>query len=75
MRVAGALVRGRMQHYKGLELESSQEEDWCSEEDPICNLQCGDSLAIAVKRAGEEDLGVKKRLLRSLRGLRCDQRS
>lgn len=64
-----------MQHYKELELESSQEEDWYPEEDHICDLQCGDSLAIAANRIGEGGLGVKKRLLRSLRGLRRDQRS
>ncbi len=64
-----------MQQYKKLESESSQEEDWYPEEDPICYLQCGDSLAIAANRAGEESLGVKKFLLRNLRGLRRDQRS
>ena len=64
-----------MQHYKELELESSQEEDWYPEEDPIYDLQCGDSLAIAASGRYKEVLGVKKRLLRSLRGLRRDQRS
>jgi hypothetical protein len=64
-----------MQHLKDLESESSQVEDWYPEEDPICNLQCGDSLAIAANRTGEEGLGMKKRLLRSLRGLLRDQRS
>ncbi len=64
-----------MQHSKELELESSQEEDWYPEEDPICDLQCGDSLAIAANRRGEEGLGVKKLLLRSLGGLRRDQRT
>lgn len=73
--MARALVRGRMQHFKELESESSQVEDWYPEEDPICNLQCGDSLAVAANRPGEEGLGVKKLLLRSLRGLRRDQRS
>jgi hypothetical protein len=64
-----------MQHYKELESELSQEEDWYPEEDPLCDLQCGDSLAIAANRIGEDVLGVKKLLLRSLRGLRRDQRS
>jgi hypothetical protein len=64
-----------MQHYKELELESSQEVDWYPEEDHICDLQCGDSLAIAASGRGKEVLGVKKRLLRSLIGLRRDQRS
>jgi hypothetical protein len=64
-----------MQRCKELESESSQVEDWYPEEDPICNLQCGDSLAIAANRTGEEGLGVKKLLLRSLRGLRRDRRS
>jgi len=64
-----------MQRYKELESESSQLEDWYSEEDPICDLQCGDSLAIAASGRGKEVLGVKKLLLRSLRGFRGDQRS
>ena len=64
-----------MQHYKELESESSQEEDWYPEEDPLCDLQCGDSLAIAANGRGKEVLGVKKLLLRSLRGLRRDQGS
>ncbi len=63
-----------MQHYKELVFESSQEEDWYPEEDPTCYLQCRDSLAIAANRRGEEGLGVKKLLLRSLGGLRRDQR-
>ncbi len=63
-----------MQHYKERELESSQEEDWYLEEDPIFDLQCGDSLAIAANRRGEEGLGVKKLLLRRLGGLRRDHR-
>jgi hypothetical protein len=63
-----------MQHFKELESESSQE-DWYPEEDPIYDLQCGDSLAIAASGRGKEVLGVKKFLLRSLRGLRRDQRS
>ena len=64
-----------MQHYKEPESESSQEEDWYPEEDTICDLQCGDSLAIAANCRGEEVFGVKKRLLRSLIGLRRNQRS
>jgi hypothetical protein len=64
-----------MQRYKELESESSQVEDWYPEEDPICDLQCGDSLAIAANGRGKEVLGVKKLLLRSLRGLRRDHRS
>jgi hypothetical protein len=64
-----------MQRYKELVSESSQEEDWYPGEEPICYLQCGDSLAIAANRTGEEVLGVKKLLLRSLIGLRRDQRS
>jgi hypothetical protein len=64
-----------MQNLKELESESSQVEDWYPEVDPIYNLQCGDSLAIAASGRGKEVLGVKKRLLRSLIGLRRDQRS
>lgn len=65
-----------MQRYKEPKPESTQVEDWYSEEeDPICDLQCGDSLAIAASGRGKEVLGVKKRLLRSLRGLRRDQHS
>lgn len=62
-----------MQNLK--ESELSQVEDWYSEVDPIYNLQCGDSLAIAASGRGKEVLGVKERLLRSLIGLRRDQRS
>jgi hypothetical protein len=64
-----------MQHYKEPESESSQGDDWYPDEDPISYLQCGDSLAIAATRRGEEVFGVKKRLLRPLIGLRRNQRS
>ncbi len=64
-----------MQHYKELELESSQEEDWYPKEDTICDLQCGDSLAVAAHRIGEEVFRVKNLLLHTLRGLERDQRS
>lgn len=64
-----------MQHYKELESEASQEVDWYPEEDTICDLQCGDSLAVATNRIGEEDFGVKNLLLHTLRGLVRDQRS
>ena len=66
-----------MQHHKELESESSQEEDWYPEEDTICDLQCGDSLAIAANCRGEEVFGVKvkKHPLRTFGGLRRGQRS
>jgi hypothetical protein len=47
-----------MQHYHK-ELESIQGEDRHSEEDPVCDLQCGDSLAIAASRVSQEVLEVK----------------
>ena len=59
-----------MQHYKELESEPNQEDYWNSEEDPICDLQCGDSLAVAANCIGEEVFGARKRLLRVLRDLR-----
>jgi hypothetical protein len=63
-----------MQHCKELESEPSQEDYWISGEDSICDLQCGDSLAIAANRIGEEVFGARKPLLRALRGLRGDRR-
>jgi hypothetical protein len=50
-----------MQHYKELESESSQEEGWNSEGEPICNLQCGDSLAISANRRMDEGCSVIER--------------
>jgi hypothetical protein len=58
-----------MQHHKELESEPSQGDEWHPEEDPIYNLQCGDSLAIAANRIGEEAFGAKKLLLHTLRDL------
>jgi hypothetical protein len=43
-----------MQHHKELELEPNQGEEWYAEEDSLCDLQCADSLAIAVNRIREE---------------------
>jgi hypothetical protein len=60
-----------MQHYKELESESSQEEDWDSEGDPTCNLQCGDSLAIAANRRMDEGCSIIERFgVWILRGFR-----
>jgi hypothetical protein len=49
--------------------ELLREEDQLLPEDAICVLQCGDSLAIAANRIGEDVFGVKKLLLRTLRAL------
>ena len=42
-----------MQRYEELESEPGQEEDCYPEGGAICDLQCGDSLAIAANRIGE----------------------
>jgi hypothetical protein len=42
-----------VQHHKELESEPSQGKNWYADEDTICDLQCGDSLAIAADRIGE----------------------
>ena len=57
-----------MQHYKEIELEPSQQKHWNFGEDPICDLQCGDSLAIAANHIGEEVFKARKLLVRALRG-------
>jgi hypothetical protein len=67
-------MRGaHMQHYAELETTKLGKEvqDWCpeDEEDVTCDLQCADSLAIAVNRTGEDAFGLKH-LLRSLKALR-----
>jgi hypothetical protein len=60
-----------MQHYAKLETtEFYQEEDGCSEEDTTFDLQCGDSLNIAVNHIGADVFGVKQLLLHSFRDLR-----
>jgi serine/threonine-protein kinase len=75
LRVTRTSIRGEcMQHCKELESEPSQEDYWNSGEDSICDLQCGDSLAIAANRIGEEVFGARKPLLRALRGLRGGRR-
>jgi hypothetical protein len=60
-----------MQHYHK-ELESSLEEDLPLEEDPSeCDLQCGESLAIAANRRMDEGCSVVERLgVRIVRGFR-----
>jgi hypothetical protein len=50
-----------MQHYKELKSEGSQEDDWDSEGDLNCNLQCGDSLTIATNRRIDEGWSVIER--------------
>lgn len=59
-----------MQQCAELETAAGRKEEWCpEEEDAICDLQCGDSLALAVNnRIGEEGFRVKQ-WLRSFRGL------
>jgi hypothetical protein len=42
-----------------------REEDWCSEDYETFDLQCGESLAVAANRIGEEIFGVRQ-LLRCL---------
>lgn len=64
-----------MQRLKEQETELGLEEDWCSGEDPAFDLQCGDSLSIAANHIGEDVFGVRKSLLRGLRGLRRGRRS
>ena len=50
-----------MQHYQELEpIALGREEDWDSEEDPMDEFQCGDSLAIAVNHIGGEGFQIKK---------------
>ena len=51
------------------------EEDGYSGEDPAFTLQCGDSLSIFANHIGEDAFGVRKLLLRGLRGLRRGRRS
>jgi hypothetical protein len=52
----------RIQYYKELKSESNQEdEDWNSEGDPACDLQCADSLAIAANRRMDEGCSVIER--------------
>ena len=63
-----------MQSLKEQETELGLEEDWCSEEDAAFTLQCGDSLSIAANHIGEDAFGVRKLLLRGLRGLRRGRR-
>lgn len=58
-----------MLHYAELETELIRNGDQRLPEDAICALQCGDSLAIAANRIGEDVFGVKKLLLRTLRAL------
>ena len=60
-----------MQHYKELESECSQEEDRDSEGDLTCDLQCGDSLAIAANRRMDEGCSIIERFgVWILRGFR-----
>lgn len=58
-----------MQRYAELEAELGREEDCYFDEEITCDLQCGDSLAIAANRMGEDAFGIE-RLLRRLRVLR-----
>src|ERR687886_2619602 len=64
-----------MQHYEELESESGQEEDCYAEGGAICDLQCGDSLAIAANRIGEGAVSkVLSKLVRpTLDGIRSLQ--
>ena len=64
-----------MQRFKEQETELGREEDWCLGEDIACDLQCGDSLSIVANHLGEDPFGVKKLLLRGLRGFRRARRS
>jgi hypothetical protein len=64
-----------MQRLKEQETELGPEEDWYSGEDTAFTLQCGDSLSIVANHIGEDAFGVRKLLLRGLRGLRRGQRS
>ncbi len=49
---------------------SDQAENWCSEGHTDFDLQCGESLAIAVnRRIGEEVFGVKQLLRGLVRGI------
>lgn len=41
-----------MQHHKDPEPDQGKK-NWYAEEDPLCELQCADSLAIAANRIGE----------------------
>ncbi len=63
-----------MQRFKEQETELDREEGWCSGEDTAFDLQCGDSLSIAANHIGEDPVGVRKLLLRGLRGLRRGRR-
>ena len=59
-----------MQYFEVLESEAVREEGREDlEEDAICTLQCGDSLAIAANQIGEDAFGIKKPLVRALRAL------
>ncbi len=73
-----------MQHYGGLEVKhltlerqirggsvtlSDRKEHLCSEKPIPCDLQCGESLAVAVNRVMEEDFGVKRRLRAFIHGV------
>ena len=73
-----------MQHCAGLESEhltlecqirggsmalSDRKEHRCSEKPIFCDLQCGESLAVAVNRVMEEDFGVKRRLRAFIHGV------
>ena len=64
-----------MQRLKEQETELGREEDWCSGEDIAFDLQCADSLSIVANHIGEDPFGVRKLLLRGLRGLRRGRRS
>ena len=46
-----------------------REEDWCSEDYETFDLQCGESLAVAANRIGEEIFGVRQLLRRLARGV------
>jgi hypothetical protein len=58
-----------MRHYTELDTKLGCEEDWYSEEDAAFDLQCGDSLSVAVNHIGKDAFGVKKFLLHGLRRL------
>jgi hypothetical protein len=60
-----------MRHYTELDTKLGHVEDWYSEEDAAFDLQCGDSLSIAVNHIGADVFGVKKFLLHGLRRFRC----
>lgn len=63
-----------MQHYTEPDKGFGWEDEY-AEEDPAFDLQCGDSLSIAVNHIGEDTCGVRKLLLRGLRRIRRSRHS